>query len=97
VDANGNVHPPQQPVTSQSNVSGKSLFGDQGQAPLTGWWWWILDQTAMPEGIAIIADGSDVGGTQAPTHHTLYPTRVMPWKELNQKYLSLGWLKGGKK
>ena len=51
----------------------------------------------MPEGIAIIADGSDVGGTQAPTHHTLYPTRVMPWKELNQKYLSLGWLKGGKK
>ncbi len=97
VDANGDVSPPPQPVTAQSNVQGKSLYGDPAQAPLTGWWWWIPKNTTLPSGLAIIADGSDVGGTQSPTHHTLYPTRAMPLSDFNQKYLSLGWMKGQKK
>jgi hypothetical protein len=97
VDANGDVNPPPQPVTATSNVPGKSLYGDPAQAPLTGWWWWIPGNPTLPSGIAIIADGSDVGGTQPPTHHTLYPTIVMSLGDFNQKYLSLGWMKGQKK
>jgi hypothetical protein len=97
VNANGNVNPPLQPVTAQSHVPGKSLFGNPAQAPLTGWWWWIPRNTILPPGIAIIADGSDVGGTRPPSHYTLYPTCVMPLTEFNQKYLSLGWMKGQRK
>lgn len=49
------------------------------------------------QGTRVIADGSDVGGTQPPTHHTIYPTRDMPVDEFVTKYNDLPWEYGGRK
>jgi hypothetical protein len=51
----------------------------------------------MPEGLGIIADGADVGGPHAAGHHTIYPTREMPYEEFAQKFSALPWKYGGKK
>ncbi|NSL88091.1 hypothetical protein ECE50_014685 [Chitinophaga sp. Mgbs1] len=41
--------------------------------------------SALPEGLAIKADGKDVGGPRAKGHHTIYPTRDMSFDEFSAK------------
>lgn len=90
VDPEGNVHPTTPP-------EGASTFGDPNQAPLTGHYHKVPEGTPMPEGLGVKADGVDVGGTHAPTHHTIYPTRTMTFSEFQEKFLNLPWHYGGKK
>lgn len=52
--------------------TGASTFADPSEAPLTGHYHRLPGGTQLPEGTRLIADGSDVGGTQSPTHHTIY-------------------------
>jgi len=51
----------------------------------TGHYWVIPAGTTLPAGIALIADGVDVGGSQLPTHHTLYPTEKMAYTEFQRR------------
>lgn len=78
-------------------ITGASSFGDVQFAPLSGHYHKIEAGTRLPSGIAVIADGRDVGGNRAPTHHTIYPNRPMPFTEFQAKFLNCGWVYVGKK
>lgn len=82
---------PTQPPT------GASTFGDIQYAPLTGHYHKLDKDTELPEGLDVVADGKDVGGTHSPTHHTIYPSREMPFTEFVEKFLNSGWVYAGKK
>jgi hypothetical protein len=90
-DPDGNVGPTNPP-------EGASTFADVNFAPLTGHYHGV-PKIAVPavEGLQIIADGSDVGGTHAPTHHTIYPARRMLFQAFVEKFRSLPWFYGGRK
>ncbi|HEY9650960.1 MAG TPA: hypothetical protein V6C95_09875 [Coleofasciculaceae cyanobacterium] len=77
--------------------TGASTFGDVQYAPLTGHYHKLNQGTELPEGLDVIADGRDVGGTHSPTHHTIYPSREMPFTEFVEKFLNSGWVYAGKK
>ena len=84
-------------VYPTESITGASSFGDVQFAPLSGHYHKIEAGTRLPSGIAIIADGRDVGGNRASTHHTIYPNRPMPFTEFQAKFLNCGWVYGGKK
>lgn len=77
--------------------TGASTFGDIQYAPLTGHYHRLDRDTELPEGLDVVADGADVGGTHSPTHHTIYPRREMPFTEFVDKFLGSGWVYAGKK
>jgi hypothetical protein len=77
--------------------TGASTFGDVQYAPLTGHYHRLNQDTELPEGLDVVADGRDVGGTHSPTHHTIYPSREMPLTEFVEKFLNSGWVYAGKK
>jgi hypothetical protein len=82
---------PTQPPT------GASTFGDIEYAALTGHYYRLDKNTLLPEGLDVIADGRDVGGSHSPTHHTIYPNRKMLLTEFVEKFLGSGWVYVGKK
>lgn len=84
------VHPTQPPT-------GASMFANLNHAPLTGHYYKLRNGTELPEGLAIIADGRDIGGPHAPTHHTLYPSREMQFEEFVEKFFQCDWVYVGKK
>jgi len=53
--------------------------------------------TQLPEGLAVVADGSDVGGLMEATHHTIYPTEPMSPEAFADQFLGLPWEYRGKK
>ncbi len=77
---------------------GASTFADPNQAGLTGQYHRLPAGTDLPDGFAVVADGSDVvpGSPQPPTHHTIYPTRDMPPEEFTQGFNDLPWQHEGK-
>lgn len=62
-------------VKSTKPPTGASTFGNIQYAPLTGHYYRLDRETKLPEGLDVIADGKDVGGTHAQTHPTIYPPR----------------------
>jgi len=84
-------------VKPTNQPTGASTFGDVQYAPLTGHYHKLNQDTQLPEGLDVIADGREVGGTHSPTHHTIYPSREMPFTEFVEKFLSSGWVYAGKK
>lgn len=82
---------PTQPPT------GASTFGDIQYAPLTGHYHKLDKNTLLPEGLDVVADGRDVGGSRSPTHHTIYPSREMLFTEFVDKFLGIRWIYFGKK
>jgi hypothetical protein len=82
---------PTQPPT------GASTFADIRYAPLTGHYYRLDKGTRLPSGLAVNADGKEVGGTHSPTHHTIYPSRPMLIIEFVEKFLNCGWVYVGKK
>jgi len=77
--------------------TGASTFGDIQYAPITGHYHQLNQNTELPEGLDVVADGKDVGGTHSPTHHSIYPSREMPFTEFVEKFLNSGWVYFGKK
>ncbi len=77
--------------------TGASTFADIRHTPLTGHYYKLEKGTPLPPGIAVIADGRDVGGTHSPTHHTIYPRQEMLFTEFVSKFLDCGWVYVGKK
>jgi hypothetical protein len=84
-------------VKPTNPLTGASTFGDVQYAPLTGHYHKLNQDTQLPEGLNVIADGREVGGTHSPTHHTIYPSQEMPFTEFVEKFLSSGWVYAGKK
>ncbi len=84
-------------VKSTTPPTGASTFGDIQYAPLTGHYHRLDRNTELPEGLDVVADGEDVGGTRSPTHHTIYPSREMSFTEFEEKFLNSGWVYAGKK
>ncbi len=91
IAVDGDLVQPTQPPT------GASTFADIRYAALTGHYYRIDKGTLLPEGLAVIADGKDVGGTHSPTHHTIYPILEMSFSEFVEKFMSCGWIYTGKK
>ena len=84
-------------IVQPSPKLGASVFGDVNLAPLTGHYHKIEKTTPMPDGLSVIADGVDVGGAQPATHHTIYATKCMRYKEFAHKFITLPWTYAGKK
>jgi hypothetical protein len=78
---------------------GASTPGDPAQTPLTGHYHHLPAGTPLPEGLGVVADGSDVlpGSALPPTHHTLFPTIEMTLREFIGHFLALPWQHAGKK
>lgn len=93
-DQTGMISPGQLPLPH-----GASTFSEVAQAPLTGHYHILPEGTQLPEGLGVVADGSDImpGSPRPPGHHTIYPTRLMSMDEFNQLYQNLPWQYGGKK
>ena len=87
---NGFVRPTQPPT-------GASTFADIQNIPLTGHYYKLDKGIELPSGLGVIANGKDVGGVHLPTHHTIYPTRLMSLTEFQEKFLACGWIYVGKK
>ena len=68
---------------------GKSATVTPASSGLTGTFHQVPEGTKLPDGIAIVADGADVGGPHGPGHHTIYPTQDMPFSEFESKVKSL--------
>lgn len=84
-------------VNTTSPPTGASTFADVNYAPLSGHYYKLDKGTQLPSGIGVIADGVDAGGNHSRTHHTLYPTRPMPFKEFVEKIMNCGWVYVSKK
>ncbi|ELR99404.1 hypothetical protein [Gloeocapsa sp. PCC 73106] len=84
-------------VVPTQTPTGASTFADIRYAPLTGHYYRLDKGTRFPSGLAVIADGKEVGGTHSLTHHTIYPIRPMPIIEFVEKFLNCGWVYVGKK
>jgi len=73
------------------NPRGMSAFGDPLSAPVRGHYHRLLRGLRLPVGLAVIADGSDVGGSQPPTHHTIYPVVRINFSAFQNLVLGLPW------
>jgi hypothetical protein len=73
-------------MVGPDSAGGASLFGDPSLAPVADHYHVLPVGTMLPEGLQVIADGVDQGGSQSPTHHTLAPTREMTAGEFLELY-----------
>ncbi len=92
VDAGGLVHPPSAGDLSSLNVQGMSTYDTHQNLAAVG----LTGQVRAPtkplaDGLGVIADGVGVGGRRALGHHTIYPTRSMPFDEFVGLIQSMGW------
>ncbi|WP_198388641.1 RHS repeat domain-containing protein, partial [Burkholderia ubonensis] len=76
---------------------GASTFGDPNMAPVSGVYYKIPTGTELPDGIDVVADGKEVGGKHAETHHTICPKKKMKGTTFIEKFKSLPWIRAGKK
>jgi hypothetical protein len=67
-------------------------------APLTGHYHRVEAAVELPAGLDVVADGTDVGGTQVPTHHSVYPTESMTVEAFTTSFTKgIGWKHAGKR
>jgi hypothetical protein len=93
VDTDGNVVAQDGPTPK-----GASTFGDPTAAPLTGHYHRVEAAVQLPAGLDVVADGTDVGGTQLPTHHSVYPTESMTVEAFSTGFTKgIGWKHAGKR
>jgi hypothetical protein len=87
---------PYSPSSPTDLSSGGSTFIDPKGSGLSGQYHMLPAGTEMPDGLAIHADGEDVGGPQPWGHRTIYPTAPMSVSEFGDLFLSLPWQWAGK-
>ncbi len=76
---------------------GASTFGDPEKSGLTGHYHRIVAGSRMAAGLRVIADGSEIGGPQPETHHTIFPAEQMPFQNFVDRFQGLGWSYAGKR
>jgi hypothetical protein len=93
-DALGQIGPESPPFPN-----GASAFGDPKAAPLTGHFHRLPKGTHLPDGIKVVADGADVNprSPHPRTHHTIDPSKPMPYNDFVEKFMKLPWEYVGKK
>ena len=93
-DSNSTVGP-----EKNSLPKGASNVNNPDNAPLSGPYHRLPKGTALPKGLGIKADGSDVNpnSPHVPGHYTIYPSRKMTVEQFNELYKGLPWQYGGKK
>ena len=81
------------------SLKGASNVTDVNNAPLNGNYHTLPAGTTLPNGLGVIADGSDVvaNSPHGVGHYTIFPTTEMTVSEFNELYKSLPWKYGGKK
>lgn len=74
-------------VIPQTPAKGLSVWGDLKVSAsfLSGNVFLLSKGTDLPDGLAVVADGKDVGGSHAKSHHSIYPTKVMKYSEFKNK------------
>lgn len=80
-------------------ATGASTFGSLEAARscgFTGHYHVVRAGVPLPEELLVVADGEDVGGPHARTHHTICPSGRMEFDVFVRSYLSLPWAHGGK-
>jgi hypothetical protein len=82
-----------------ADAKGASLFADPLRCPLTGHYYKLPAGTPLPEGLAVVADGSELkaGSPHPPTHQTLYPAAALSEDEFIELFNNLPWEYTGKK
>ena len=85
---------PFSPETPLDMVLGASAFRWPEDSGLTGKVWLLRAGTVLPPGLAIHADGSDVGGTNPKGHRTIYPTARMSHETFRRLIRELDWQRG---
>jgi RHS repeat-associated protein len=68
---------------------GKSATVDPPRSGLSGTFYEVPSGTELPDGLAAVRDGAEVGGPHGPGHVTIYPTRDMPFEEFDTKCRTL--------
>lgn len=78
---------------------GASNVLNVNDASLKGHYYVLPAGTKLPDGLDIIADGSDVvaNSPHGVGHYTIFPTKEMTVDKFNELYKSLPWKFGGKK
>jgi hypothetical protein len=76
---------------------GASTFADPAESGLGGHHHVLREGTELPEGLKVIADGSDVSplSHHPPTHHTIFNDVPMSEEEFRSRFLELGWEHAG--
>ncbi|MEV7603572.1 polymorphic toxin-type HINT domain-containing protein [Kitasatospora sp. NPDC089797] len=91
-DAEGFIHPPTADELQTLKVSGASTYRTVGELRDQGLTGKVRNPNApLPDGLGMIADGKDVGGTQPHGHITLYPTRKMTPEEFTGLLRGMDW------
>ena len=87
------------PSSPSDDVKGASTFispQNAAEVGLTGQYHRLEAGSTLPDGLAVHADGADVGGNRAWGHRTIYPTREMPLSKFNDLFESMDWKHAGK-
>jgi len=100
----GSPRPPRVGVDVEINPSGlvvvtqpptgASTFADRAimrRLRLTGHLHRLPAGSFLGEDLAVLADGSDVGGPHAATHHTIWAPNPIAYERLVELYLKLPW------
>ena len=92
-DAAGLVGPEAAP-----RPEGASTVADLSKTRLQGHYHRLPAGTALPAGLDVLANGSDViaASLRGPSHHTIYAAVAMSFARFVQLYLSLPWQYGGR-
>jgi len=92
VDSNGLVHPPSGENLANKNVQGLSTYETVDQIKAEGLTGQVRKPSeSLPEGLGQIADGAGVGGPAPMGHHTIYPTRSMPFEDFEGLIKGMNW------
>lgn len=79
--------------------NGQSAFSDPVAAPVSGHYFRLPAGTRLPEGLRVIADGSEVqlASPWPPGHHTLYNAKEVSFEAFVHMIGDLPWQYVGKK
>jgi RHS repeat-associated protein len=92
VDEGGNVHPPTSEDLEGKDVEGLSTYDSVDNLRARGLTGQVRKPTLpLPEGLGIIADGTQADGVQPEGHNTIYPTAVMPISAFEALIKSMNW------
>nr|WP_238594163.1 RHS repeat-associated core domain-containing protein [Burkholderia pyrrocinia] len=84
-------------MVGPTTEGGASTFGNVNKAHISGTYHKLPIGSELPDGIEVVADGKDVGGAHAATHHTVCPSKRMSGQTFFEKFKNLPWIKAGKK